>query len=100
MRATVEATRLLNNAGALSMGSPLLHEMKEVLPSTTANSVADNGSGEWFAAAAVVNARLIVVRVEVSRLQQRRSRQTFTDGPFAESKELIGGNRPPNASRR
>jgi len=73
--------------------------MSEVVPSTTTINVADDSSRESFSVPAAT-VSVIAVRVAVARSQRRRRRRTFTDGPFTESKELIGAYRPPNASRR
>lgn len=50
-------------------------------------------------AASLVGARLQAARVTGARPARRRMRSGFTDGPFAETKELIGYS-PPNATRR
>lgn len=48
-----------------------------------------------------VNAAEESARREEQRVPiRRRSRQTVVDGPFAESKELFGGQWPPGGARR
>lgn len=48
--------------------------------------------------------RLVTASIFLTRgvyaSRRRRRRRRFTDGPFTETKELIGSFSPPNAARR
>jgi hypothetical protein len=86
------------------MNSKLAAETKKRVgsarPNATPDIVADEPLEDSFTANPSVNVGAVASNTLGGHHDRRRRKPTITDGPFTESKELIGGSTPPNATRR
>jgi hypothetical protein len=82
------------------MESSVPHESHEAFASTTPDDVIDDGSEKSLPSPAPVNSAGFGMKVQRTGGVRRRRGTIITDGPFAETKEVVGGVMPPNGIRR
>lgn len=75
-------------------------EPHKALASTTPDHVVDDGSEKSLLVATPVNSGGSGTKGPRTSRIRRRHGVIITDGPFAETKEVVGSVAPPNAARR